>query len=475
MAAIVLRPDIPTLAVDDGGPAAGLTVLERAALVAWASDESPRVKALAETFGFGREGGANPLLIPADDGGGIARAVVLIAEPADPFALAAAAAALPAARYRFDAGTVQRFAPRLEAWALGWALAGYRYERYRSQPSEKRAAVLLADAAIDRPRVQMTARAISLVRDLVNTPANDLGPGELADSALALAEELGGTAKIIRGEELLRENYPAIYEVGKASARPPCLIDLVFGEDTQPKLTLIGKGVVFDTGGLDIKPSSAMRLMKKDMGGAAHALALAYLLVARGLKARLRVLIPAVENAVSGNAFRPGDVIMSRKGSSIEVGNTDAEGRLILADALEEAGRENPSLIVDFATLTGAARVALGPELPALFATRDDTATALLACAAASADPLWRLPLWQPYRTAMKSGLADLSSTGMEGFAGAVTAALFLQHFVPEGADWLHLDLYAWNRRARPGRPEGGEAMGLRALADYLEQRFERS
>jgi leucyl aminopeptidase len=474
MAAIVLRPDVSTLAPDDGRAAATLTLLDKASLPGWLAAQSPRVQALAKSFGFERESNG-PLLVQREDGAGLAQVAAMVSDAADPFALATLAGGLPEGFYRLDAASPIAVAPHAEAWALGWALSAYRFERYRSKPNARPLPTLLCAEYVELKRVQDTARAIHFVRDLVNTPANDLGPGELAESALALMNELGGTAKIIRGEDLLRENFPAIYEVGKASARPPCLIDLKFGDESHPKLTLVGKGVVFDTGGLDIKPSSAMRLMKKDMGGAAHALALAYLLVSRGLKARVRVLVPAVENAVSGNAFRPGDVIASRKGSSIEVGNTDAEGRLVLADALEEAGRENPSLTIDFATLTGAARVALGPDLPALFATKDETANSLLASAASEADPLWRLPLWNGYRAEMKSGIADISSTGMEGFAGAITAALFLQHFVPEGADWLHLDLYAWNRRARAGRPEGGEAMGLRALADYLEKRFERS
>lgn len=474
MAAIVLRPDVSTLAPDQGQPAASLTVLDKASLGGWLGRQNPRVQALAKSIGFDRETNG-PLTVQREDGAGLAQVAAVISDPADPFALAALAGSLPEGTYRLDPAGPLDIASQTERWALGWALASYRFERYRSKPNGKALPVLLCGASVDLGRVQNQARAVSLVRDLVNTPANDLGPGELAESALALTSELNGAAKVIRGEELLRENFPAIYEVGKASTRPPCLIDLRFGDPAHPKLTLIGKGVVFDTGGLDIKPSSAMRIMKKDMGGAAHALALAYLLVSRGVKARLRVLIPAVENAVSGNAFRPGDVIASRKGSSIEVGNTDAEGRLVLADALEEAGRENPALAIDFATLTGAARVALGPDLPALFASKDETANGLLASAAATADPLWRLPLWNGYRGEMKSGIADISSTGMEGFAGAITAALFLQHFVPEGADWLHLDLYAWNRRARPGRPEGGEAMGLRACADYLEKRFERS
>lgn len=474
MAAIVLRPDVPTLARDEAQPAVPLTLLDKAGIGGWLAAQNPRVQALAKSFGFEREANG-PLLVQREDGAGLAQVAAIVADPADPFALSSLAGALPEGFYRLDPASPVAIAANAERWALGWALAAYRFERYRSKPNGKTLPTLLCAESVDLVRVQNTARAIALVRDLVNTPANDLGPEELADSALALMNELGGTAKIIRGAELLRENFPAIYEVGKASVRPPCLIDLKFGDETHPKLTLVGKGVVFDTGGLDIKPSSAMRLMKKDMGGAAHALALAYMLVSRGLKARVRVLVPAVENAVSGNAFRPGDVIASRKGSSIEVGNTDAEGRLILADALEEAGRENPSLLIDFATLTGAARVALGPDLPALFATKHDTANALLASAAAEADPLWRLPLWNGYRAEMKSGIADISSTGMEGFAGAITAALFLQHFVAEHADWLHFDVYAWNRRSRPGRPEGGEAMGLRALADYLEKRFERS
>jgi leucyl aminopeptidase len=299
-----------------------------------------------------------------------------------------------------------------------------------------------------------------------------MGPAELADAAAAVARQAGARCTVIVGDDLLKENYPTIHAVGRGSARAPRLVDITWGEADAPKLTLVGKGVCFDSGGLDIKSSSNMRLMKKDMGGAATMLGLAAAVMDSGLKLRLRLLIPAVENFISATSFRPLDVIRTRKGTTVEVGNTDAEGRLILCDALAEADAEKPALLIDAATLTGAARVALGPDLPALFCNDDKLADALLRAGEAEADPLWRLPLWQPYRRMLDSKIADINNVSESGFAGAILAALYLQEFVARETPWAHLDLYAWNSTARPGRPEGGEALGLRALLTLIRQRF---
>ncbi len=321
-------------------------------------------------------------------------------------------------------------------------------------------------------RVKRLAEATFLVRDLVNLPANDLGPAELETAAVAIAGRHGAKTRVVRGDELLKENYPAIHAVGRASARAPRLVDLTWGDPKHPKVTLVGKGVCFDSGGLDLKPSSNMLLMKKDMGGAAHVLGLAHAVMDAKLAVRLRVLVAAVENSVSGDAFRPLDVLSSRKGLTIEVGNTDAEGRLILCDALADACDETPELLLDFATLTGAARVALGTDLPALFCNDDALAEQILDAGTEARDPLWRLPLWSDYDRYLDSKVADLSNTGSTGFGGAITAALFLQRFVTGGTPWAHVDLMAWNSDSRAGRPKGGEAMALRAFYGMLERRY---
>jgi leucyl aminopeptidase len=316
------------------------------------------------------------------------------------------------------------------------------------------------------------AEAVFLARDLVNTPASDLGPAELAEAAATVAERFDGDLRTIVGEDLLAQNYPAIFAVGQASPRAPRLVELRWGEHSAPKVTLVGKGVCFDSGGLDIKPSSGMLLMKKDMGGAAVMLALAQAVMARGLPVRLRLLIGAVENAVSGASYRPGDVVRTRKGLTVEIGNTDAEGRVVLADLLAEADGERPDLLLDAATLTGAARVALGPDLPALFTPDDALASDLIGAGEAAFDPLWRLPMHAPYRKMIDSGIADINNAGEGGMAGAITAALFLKDFVTDTSAWAHLDVYAWNPKDRPGRPKGGEATALRALLALLERRF---
>jgi leucyl aminopeptidase len=317
------------------------------------------------------------------------------------------------------------------------------------------------------------ANAVHLVRDLVNIPAGDLGPAELQAAIEAVAAECGADMKVTTGAEL-SSGYPMVHAVGAAATpeRAPRLVELEWGDPKNPRLALVGKGVVFDSGGLDIKPSAGMRLMKKDMGGAAHALALARLVMKSRLPVRLHLLIPAVENAVSGASFRPGDILKSRKGLTVEIGNTDAEGRLILADALARAGEETPELILDFATLTGAARVALGPDLPAAFANRDDLADALLAGGDSVSDPLWRLPLWKQYEEMLASDVADIGNAADAPFAGSVTAALFLQKFVPEGIAWAHFDTFAWRPSAKPGRPKGGDALGLRAAWAMLKERY---
>jgi leucyl aminopeptidase len=354
--------------------------------------------------------------------------------------------------------------------ALGWALGTYAFTRYKER--KRGFATLALPAAADRGEVERLARGIFLGRDLVNTPAIDMGPAELAAAAEKVAGEAGARFSVVVGDDLLTHNYPTIHTVGRASTRAPRLIDIVWGDPDAPKVTLVGKGVCFDSGGLDIKPSSGMKTMKKDMGGAATALGLASAIMDAGLPVRLRVLIPAVENAVSGSAMRPLDVVRTRKGITVEIGNTDAEGRLILCDALAEADSEKPAILIDFATLTGAARVALGPDLPALFSSDDALAADLLAAGTEENDPMWRLPLYAPYRKMLDSKVADINNVSDSGYAGAITAALYLQEFVSKDTPWAHLDLFAWNNGARPGRPEGGEVMTIRAVYAYLRRRF---
>ncbi len=354
--------------------------------------------------------------------------------------------------------------------ALGWALAAYHFGRYKKSTVKPRN--LFWPQSADRKAVIAALDATSLVRDLINTPAGDLGPSELATEARTLARKHGAKAKLVIGDQLLKMNYPAIHAVGRAATDEPRFIDLTWGKPGAPKITLVGKGVCFDSGGLDLKSAAGMRYMKKDMGGAAHVLGLASMIMAANLPVRLRVLIAAVENAVAGNAFRPGDIVTTRKGIRVEVGNTDAEGRLVLSDCLAEAASEKPEMILDFATLTGAARVALGAELPAMFANDDRLAADILAAGERTADPVWRLPLHQPYRSQLQSKIADLNNISPGGFGGAITAALFLEAFIEPGIPWVHFDLMAWNQASRPGRPEGGEAMAMRAVHDMLETRY---
>ncbi|RDS82753.1 leucyl aminopeptidase family protein [Dyella monticola] len=404
-------------------------------------------------------------LIP-DANGKLARVIVGV-DAADPLAaLAALPFMLPPGEYALASDGVTLHA---QLAALGWALGAYQFTRYRTPKREPAALAVRADTlAALTPLIEATY----LVRDLVNTPTEDMGPKQLADEVKQLGKTHKAKVREWVGEDLLEDNFPTIHAVGRASHRAPRLVELNWGKASDPKVVVVGKGVCFDTGGLDLKPSDGMRWMKKDMGGAAHAIALAGLVMDAKLPLRLTLLVPAVENAVGGNAMRPGEVVITRAGHSVEIDNTDAEGRLILCDALAYAAEQKPELIIDFATLTGAARVALGPDLPALFANNDALADAVLDCGRTVADPLWRLPLWRPYRKLLESYLADFANAGPSRHAGAITAALYMERFIPEGMPWLHLDTYAWNDGDRPGRPRGGEAMGLRALFALLCKRY---
>jgi len=382
------------------------------------------------------------------------------------YQLAPLPAKLPAGDYRL----VSDWQPeqRLQA-GLGWGLACYQFDLYR-KPSKKMPSLALGnDIALDTERL-LSAQV--LVRDLINTPTEDLGPAQLADAMQVEADNFGASMSVVHGVDLLSKNFPAIHAVGRASDREPRLLIMEWGEDDHPLLALCGKGVCFDTGGLNLKPGSGMGLMKKDMGGGAHVLALARLIMQAQLPVRLLVLIPAVENSVSGNAYRPGDVISTRQGLSIEIGNTDAEGRVVLADALTYACESNPDLVMDFATLTGAARVALGTDLPPIFSNDVSIAYEITTAGEHEEDPLWVMPLYQPYKKLLKSQIADLNNVSKSAYGGCITAALFLEHFVTEETDWVHIDTFGWNQTSRPGRPVGGEALGLRAVFRYLKTRY---
>ncbi|WP_244540361.1 leucyl aminopeptidase family protein [Kaistia soli] len=423
----------------------------------------------ARATGFDATMGA--VTIIADAKGGIGRVLFGLGQ-ADawrraPLGIGKLPAILPAGDYEFVTDL-----PDPALGALGWALGNYAFSRYKTtrQPTPR----LVIPRGVEIGSARSLARAVTLVRDLVNTPANDLGPAELSLQIFALAERHGAKVSEIVGPALQAANFPLIHAVGRAASdeRQPRLVDLVWGNTDHPKVTLVGKGVTFDTGGLDIKPSSGMLLMKKDMGGAANAIGLAQLIMEAQLPIRLRLLVPTVENAISGPAFRPGDVLRSRAGLTVEIGNTDAEGRLILADALTLAVEEKPDLLVDLATLTGAARVALGPDIPPFYTHDDSLAADLARHAGEVGDPLWRLPLWAPYEAMIDSKIADINNAGQGGFAGSMTAALFLDRFVPKTVPWIHADIYAWNPMSRPGRPEGGEAQSIRALFSLISERF---
>jgi leucyl aminopeptidase len=446
----------PYLAEEADESTLPITPLGRDQLTDWLAGQPGYVAAWVQSSGFAARAGSHAL-IPGEDGA-LARVLLGVDDIEDPWAFASLPSQLPRRRYRIDGGLDRRAAERA---ALGWLLGCYAFDRYKARETEP--ATLVRPTAAERANVLRLAAATALVRDLINTPANDMGPEALGEAVRAEGKRYGGKTTTIQGEQLLKRGYPAIHAVGRAAAQEPRLVDLRWNNGGGPQLTLVGKGVTFDTGGLDLKPASGMSLMKKDMGGAAHALALAKLVMDAELPVSLRLLIPAVENSVSADSFRPQDVIQTRKGKTVEIGNTDAEGRLVLADALAEAERDDPEVLIDFATLTGAARVALGPDMPALFANDDRLADRLVRAAAGERDPLWRLPLHEPYRSWLDSQVADLTNIPEGGYGGAIAAALFLRAFVPERAAWAHIDLMAWNQTAKPGRPKGGEAMALRA------------
>ncbi|MCD9030481.1 leucyl aminopeptidase family protein [Luteimonas sp. Y-2-2-4F] len=446
------------VAAADAAQARTLHVVDGAGLPAWRQAQPPRVRAWLDAQGF--EGHAGTwLALPGDEG--LESAVLGIGDAQDPFSWAHAPNVLPAGDWRIGGAGVDA------ACVLGWGLGAYRFTRYRS--GGRPPARLVLDGA--HAEALDVLAACLRVRDLVNTPTEDMGPEQLEAAAREVAQAHGARFESVVGDALLERGFPAIHAVGRASHRAPRLLRLDWGDEAHPGLVLVGKGVCFDTGGLDIKPADGMRNMKKDMGGAAHALALAGLVMARRLPVRLTLLIPAVENAIGPNALRPGEVIATRKGIAVEIDNTDAEGRLVLGDALALADELDPELAIDFATLTGAARIALGPDLPALFSNDDALAEAWLQAGDVARDPLWRMPLWRPYLRYLTSRVADMANAGSR-MAGSVTAALYLERFVSRGRRWAHVDVYAWNDNDRPGRPAGGEAQSLRAAWAMLKARF---
>jgi leucyl aminopeptidase len=448
-------------------PAVPVTFVKKAG---W-SGSSAALPAEARQFAQAHGYAASPgecLALPAQDGR-IAHVLFGLEDDTakwrDPFRPGKLPGLLPPGIYRFaNAPHDTRLA------ALAFALGSYRFSRYRK--TDACDVRLVAPDGIDIAEVSRIAEAAALARDLINTPANDMGPEQLAAAAKQLANRFGASFDCIIGDDLLARNFPLIHAVGMASPRAPRLIDLVWGEPGHPKVTLVGKGVCFDTGGLDLKPSAGMLIMKKDMGGAANVLALASMVMDAGLKVRLRVLIPAVENAVAGNAFRPLDIFPSRKGLNVEIGNTDAEGRLVLADALALADEEHPDLLIDLGTLTGAARVALGPDLPPFYTNDEKLAQDVARCASAENDPLWRMPLWPPYDSWLDSKVANINNAPSGAFAGSITCALFLQRFVEAAKSWLHVDIYGWTPTSKPGRPEGGECQAARAIYKLLSERY---
>lgn len=449
---------------DRGQPAISVHLVDKEGIDDFLKARSPAQRAALDAQKF-KADGYDYAIMPDSDGWAVAAGVANTAQLSS-WCMAKLAEKLPAGTYRREGGEP---GPAM----FGWITGQYRFDRYRTDPIEEGPRILLTQDARAIDIVAAEAEAVSRVRDLVNTPAEDMGPGQLEAEVESLHKVHKADTRITKGDALERE-FPMVHAVGRAAGRShaPRMIELEWGDPRHPRVAVIGKGVCFDSGGLDVKPSSGMRLMKKDMGGAAHAIALARLVMENALPVRLHLLVPAVENAIAGNSFRPGDVLRSRKGTTVEITNTDAEGRLVLADALTRAGEESPELILDFATLTGAARAALGPDLPALFAREDETATQLLEAGTSADDPCWRLPLHDGYREYLKSDVADIVNAHGNAFAGASVAALFLDRFVPDGTDWAHFDTFAWRPVAKPGRPMGGDALGLRAAWHMLKARF---
>ncbi|NKB50417.1 MAG: leucyl aminopeptidase family protein [Alphaproteobacteria bacterium] len=443
-----------------------VSVVATANIAAWLRKLPKAQRDWLSQSGFTGKKGSHALLPGAR--GGVARAVFVTDKGTDLWSWSGLAAALPKASYRLEGRLAKAAANDA---ALGWGLAAYEFTKYRRARLDR--PELVWPAAADRAAVTRTLNATALVRDLINTPAEDMGPSQLTAAARALGRRFAARTKVITGDALLKANYPMIHMVGRASDDAPRLIDMRWG-NRGPRVTLVGKGVCFDTGGLDLKPAAGMLRMKKDMAGAAHVLGLASMIMAAKLPVRLRVLIGAVENAVAGNAYRPWDVLATRKGITVENANTDAEGRLVLGDCLAEASRETPDLLLDYATLTGASRVAVGVELAALYCNDDTLAKDLEKHGHGAADPLWRLPLHRPYRRMLDSKVADISSASEGGFGGGITAALFLEEFVDDGIPWAHFDIMAWNLSTRPGRPEGGDAQAMRAAFALISERFGR-
>ena len=459
------------LIADRGQKAHPIHLVDKAGFEAWSKTRPAEDRALLKAHRFDGKTGFAFVILPR--GNDAFQIVSAVADAGDlsPWCLAKLAESLPGGTYKLAHGEP---GPA----ALGWLLAQHHFDGYRSKKdeSERGPRVLVTGEPARMESCIREAEAVVLVRDLVNTPAGDLGPAELEQAVRQQAERIGAEVRVTSGKEL-DGGYPLISAVGRAASqdRAPRLIELEWGRPDYPRVAVVGKGVCFDSGGLDLKPASGMRLMKKDMGGAAHALALATLIAAERLPVRLHLLIPAVENAVSGNAFRPGDIVRSRQGLTVEIDNTDAEGRLILADALTKAGEARPEIVIDFATLTGAARIALGPDLPALFCSDDALADELAKAGKDATDPLWRMPLWDAYDDMLKSDVADLANAAGSPMAGAVVAAMFLKRFVPKDVPWAHFDTYAWRDKGKPGRPKGGEALGLRAVFAVLSERYSRS
>ncbi len=458
----------PLLVADRGQKARPIHLVDKNSFADWVKTRPADDRTLLDAHRFDGKTGYAHVLLPRPGGDFEVVSAVANVEALSPWCLARLGETLPEGSYRLASGQPGKA-------GLGWLLAQHRFDTFRSksEDAERGPRILVTGepAAIDH--AVRLAQATALVRDLVNTPALQLGPAQLEQAVRDSLGSVNAEVRVTTGDEL-REGFPLIAAVGRAAAgeRAPRLIEAEWGNPTHPRIAIVGKGVCFDSGGLDIKPASGMRLMKKDMGGAAHALALASAIAASRLPVRLHLLIPAVENAVSGNAIRPGDIVKSRKGLQVEIDNTDAEGRLVLADALARAAESEPALIVDFATLTGAARVALGPDLPALFVSDDDLARDIESAAKEAEDPLWRMPLWDAYDEMLKSDIADIANAAASPMAGAVVAAMFMKRFVPDGTPWAHLDTFAWREAAKPGRPKGGEALGLRAVFAALQQRY---
>jgi leucyl aminopeptidase len=453
----------PTFAAHDD-TSLPLSLLDADSLSEWLESQPARVQAWVKTSGFSAGFGTS-LVLPTDSGDAAGALVGLGTKAArlrTRFALASARAALPARTFHLITDLKN---DALDAELLGWLLADYKFDRYKA--SARELAQLICPDSTNAFRLEAIAAGETLTRDLINTPASDMGPPDLENAARALATTHGARIAVTEGDDLLKQNFPMIHAVGRAASRAPRLIDMRWGE-TGPKLTLVGKGVCFDTGGLNLKPGASMGLMKKDMGGAAAVLGLASMIMALGMSVQLRVLIPAVENSVSADAFRPGDILNSRKGLTVEINNTDAEGRLVLADALALADEENPDAIISMATLTGAARVAVGPDLAPYYAQSDRSARALESAAATVQDPVWRMPFWDPYEAMIEPGIADLDNAPKGGFAGSITAALFLRRFVTETPNYLHFDMYGWQPSAAPARPQGGVGQATRALLAAL-------